>query len=75
MTKAFIASSDSCLQRSHSKFVLKEAISMNFFGRSIVITCDETEAWLLLLDAGRCPSVVASIHKALRLPGIQIESF
>lgn len=66
-----------CLKRcipagSPSKFVLEEAVHLNFFGSNAVISCDETEARNLLLYASHCPSVVASIHKALHSAGIQI---
>jgi len=69
-----------CLKRyipagSHSKFVLEEAVHIEFFGGSAVISCDETETRNLLLYAGHCPSVVASIHEALHLAGLQIDDF
>jgi hypothetical protein len=66
-----------CLKRcipaaSPSKFVIEEAVHLNFFGSNAVISCDETEARNLLIYAGHCPSVVASIHKALLSAGIPL---
>jgi hypothetical protein len=67
-----------CLKRyiphaSQSKFVVEEAVHVNFFGSNTVISCDEAEARNLLLYADQCPTVVASIHKALRSAGLPIE--
>ena len=67
-----------CLKRyipagSPSKFVVEEAVHLNFFGSNAVISCDEAEARNLLLYASHCPSVVASIHKALHSAGIPID--
>ena len=69
-----------CLKRcipagSHSKFVLEDAVHINFFGSNAVISCDEAEARNLLLYAEHCQSVIASIHKALRLAGLPIDDF
>ena len=66
-----------CLKRciphgSHSKFVVEEAVHVNFFGSNAVVSCDETEARNLLMYASHCPTVVASIHKALRLAGLSV---
>jgi hypothetical protein len=60
---------------SHSKSVLNNAVHMNSFGDTAIITCDEAEARNLLLYADHCPSVVASIHKALRSAGLPIDKF
>jgi hypothetical protein len=67
-----------CLKRSipaasHSKFVVEEAMHLIFFGSNAVISCDEAEARNLLIYADHCPSVVASIHKALFSAGLSIE--
>ena len=55
---------------SPSKFVVEQAVHLNFFGGNTVIRCDEAEARNLLLYASHCPTVIASIHKALISAGI-----
>jgi len=67
-----------CLKRaipagSPSKFVVGQAAHLNFFGSNVAIGCNETEAKNLLLYAGHCPGVIASIHKALRSAGLPLE--
>jgi hypothetical protein len=69
-----------CLKRSippgsHSKVVVNEAVHVTFYGSNAVISCDEAEARNLLLYADHCPTVVASIHEALRLAGLPIDNF
>jgi hypothetical protein len=49
-----------CLKRcipagSRSKFVVQEAVHLNFFGSNTVINCNEAEARNLLIYAGHCP--------------------
>jgi hypothetical protein len=66
-----------CLKRSipagsPSKFIVGQAAHLNFFGSNTVISCDETEARNLLLYAGHCPTVIASINKALLSAGISL---
>ena len=66
-----------CLKRSipagsHSRFVVEEAVHLNFFGSNAVLSCDEAEARNLLLYASHCPTVVASIHKALLSAGVPL---
>jgi len=75
-----------CLKRSiptdsRSKLVLNEKIVQfknvggSLFGSNIVIviSCDEAEARDLLLYAGSCPGVLASIHEAFRSAGLPLE--
>ena len=67
-----------CLRRcipagSPSKFVIEESVHLNFFGGNTVLSCDEAEARNLLIYASHCPSVVASIHKALLSAGIPLD--
>jgi hypothetical protein len=40
---------------------------LKFGASNVVVTCDETEARNLLLYAGHCAGVAASIHKAVGL--------
>jgi hypothetical protein len=47
-------------------------VHLNFFGSNAVLSCDEAEARNLLLDASHCPTVVASIHKALLSAGVPL---
>jgi hypothetical protein len=66
-----------CLKRSipagsPSRFVVGHAAQLNFFGSNTVISCDEAEARNLLLYAGHCPTVIASINKALLSAGIPL---
>src|SRR5438874_9321906 len=60
-----------CLKRSvphgsHSKSILNDAVHLKLFGNDVVISCDEAQAHNLLLYAGHCPDVIASIHYTLR---------
>jgi hypothetical protein len=57
---------------SPSKFIVGQAEYLNFFGSNTVISCDETEARNLLLYTGHCPTVIASINKALLSAGISL---
>jgi hypothetical protein len=54
---------------SRSKLIIQKAVHLNLFGGNAVLSCDESEARNLLLYAGHCPSVVASIHNAFRAAG------
>ena len=58
---------------SRSKLLLEKSVPLNFFGSNTVISCEEAEARNLLLYAGHCPGVIASIQKALRSVGLPIE--
>jgi hypothetical protein len=58
---------------SRSKLLLEKSVPLNFFGSNTVISCDEAEARNLLLYAGHCPGVVASIQKALRSAGLPVD--
>lgn len=60
-------------QGSRSKLLLEQAVPLNFFGSNTVISCEEAEARNLLLYAGHCPGVIASIQKALRSAGLPVE--
>ena len=58
---------------SRSKLLLEKAVPLNFFGCNTVISCEEADARNLLVYAGHCPGVIASIHKALRPAGLPLE--
>jgi hypothetical protein len=58
---------------SRSKFVLQDPARLSLLGSNTVIGCDEAEARNLLLYAGHCPGVVASIHQALHSAGLPLE--
>ena len=58
---------------SPSKIVLQDPARLSFFGNNTVLSCDKGEARNLLLYAGHCPGVIASIHRALRLAGLPLE--
>jgi hypothetical protein len=55
---------------SRSKFVLHDPARLSLLGSNTLISCDEAEARNLLLYAGHCPGVVASIHQALHSAGL-----
>jgi hypothetical protein len=55
---------------SHSKLLIRKAVHLNLFGRNAVVSCEEAEARNLLIYAGDCPSVTASIHNAFRAAGL-----
>jgi hypothetical protein len=58
---------------SRSKLPLEKAVPLNFFGSNTVISCEEADARNLLIYAGHCPGVIASIHKALRSADLPLE--
>jgi hypothetical protein len=72
-----------CLNRfvpvgSHSKKVLGEAVPFasvagRFSARNYIITCDETEARILLMYARECTGAAARILEAFRVPGLAPE--
>jgi hypothetical protein len=72
--KSFHCLKQSIPAGSRSKFLVETALHLTFFGSNVVITCDETEARNLLLYAGHCPGVVASIHKALLSAGLPLDA-
>ena len=57
--------------RSHS--IIENAIHLKFGTSNLVVSCDETEARNLLLYAGHCPGIIASIHNALRSAGLPLD--
>jgi hypothetical protein len=58
---------------SRSKLVLEEAVPLKLFGNEVVISCDQAQARNLLLYAGHCPGVIASIHEAFRSAGLPLD--
>jgi hypothetical protein len=58
---------------SHSRLVLAQTVHLEAFGSNAVVSCDDSEARNLLLYAGHCPGVVASIHDALRSAGLPVD--
>jgi hypothetical protein len=71
--KSFHCLKQSIPPGSRSKLVVEQAVHLNFFGSNAVISCEEAEARNLLLYAGHCPGVVASIHEAFRSVGLSVE--
>ena len=70
--KSFHCLKQSIPPGSHSKIVIEHAVHLNFFGSNTVLSCEEAEARNLLLYAGHCPGVAASVHKALRFAGLTL---
>jgi hypothetical protein len=70
--KSFHCLKQSIPARSHSKLIIESAVHLQFFGSKTVVSCDEAEARNLLLYAGHCPGVIASIHEALRSAGLPL---
>lgn len=71
--KSFHCLKQSIPPGSHSKIVIEHAVRLNFFGSNTVLSCQEAEARNLLLYAGHCPGVVASVQKALRSAGLVVD--
>ena len=79
--KSFHCLKQSIPEDSRSKLVLNEKtvqfknVGGSLFGSNIVIviSCNEAEARDLLLYAGRCPGVLASIHEAFRSAGLPLD--
>jgi hypothetical protein len=71
--KRFHCLKQSVPRGSRSKLVLEEAVPLKLFGNDVVISCDEAQARNLLLYAGHCPGVIASIHEALRSAGLSLD--
>jgi len=59
---------------SRSKLIIRKAVHLDLFGGNAVLSCDEVEARNLLIYAGHCPSVIASIHNAFRAAGLAFTS-
>ena len=64
--KSFHCLKQSIPARSRSKSIIEKAVHLELFGGNAVLSSDETEARNLLIYAGHCPGVIASIHKAFR---------
>jgi hypothetical protein len=71
--KSFYCLKQSIPPGSRSKLILQQAVQLDLFGSNAVISCDETEARNLLLYAGHCPGVIASVHKAFCDAGLPLE--
>jgi hypothetical protein len=71
--KSFHCLKDAIPSGSPSKFVIQKAVHLNLFGRNAVLSCEETEARNLLIYAGHCPSVIASIRNAFQSAGLPLE--
>ncbi len=57
---------------SRSKLIIQKAVHLDLFGGNAVLSCDETEARNLLIYAGHCPGVIASVHKAFCDAGLPL---
>jgi len=65
-----------CITRaSRSKVFFEDDVRVTFLGSKVVISCNEAEARKLLLFADDYPTVVASIHEALRSARLPIDTF
>jgi hypothetical protein len=67
-----------CLKRSipatsRSKSIIEKAVHLSRFGSNAVLSCDEAEARNLLLYAGHCANVIASIHEAYYAVGLPLD--
>jgi hypothetical protein len=71
--KSFHSLKQSIPPGSRSKLLLAQALHLNLFGSNAVLSCDKAEARNLLLYAGHCPGVVASIHDAFRSAGLSLD--
>ena len=68
--KSFHCLKQSIPARSRSKSIIEKAVHLELFGGNAVLSSDEAEARNLLIYAGHCPGVIASIHKAFRSAGL-----
>ena len=68
--KSFHCLKQSIPARSRSKSIIEKAVHLDLFGGNAVISCAEAEARNLLIYAGHCPGVIASIHEAFRSAGL-----
>jgi hypothetical protein len=64
--KSFHCLKQSIPPGSRSKSIIEKAVHFDLFGSNAVLSCEEGEARNLLLYAGHCPGVIASIHNAFR---------
>jgi len=64
--KSFHCLKQSIPARSRSKSIIEKAVHLDLFGGNAILSSDEAEARNLLIYAGHCPGVIASIHKAFR---------
>ena len=55
---------------SRSKTIIANAVHWN---RNVVLSCNEAEARNLLLYAGHCPGVIASLHEVFREADLSLE--
>jgi hypothetical protein len=67
--KSFHCLKQSIPPGSRSKSIIEKAVHLDLFGSNAVLSCEEAEARNLLLYAGHCPGVIASIHNAFRAAG------
>lgn len=58
---------------SRANIIIESALQLKRFGSDAVITCEATEARTLLLYADSCPSVVESVHNALRSAELPVD--
>ena len=72
--KSFHCLKQSIPARARSKSIIEKACHLDLFGGNAVISCAEAEARNLLIFAGDCPGVIASIHKAFRSAGLPLEN-
>jgi hypothetical protein len=72
--KSFHCLKQSIPSGSRSKSIIEKAVHLERFGSNAVLSCEEAEARNLLLYAGHCPGVIASIHKAFRSAGLPLEN-
>jgi hypothetical protein len=72
--KSFHCLKQSIPPGSRSKSIIEKAVHLDLFGSNAVLSCEEAEARNLLLYAGHCPGVIASIHKAFRSAGLPLEN-
>ena len=68
--KSFHCLKQSIPPGSRSKSIIEKAVHLDLFGSNAVLSCEEAEARNLLLFAGHCPGVIASIHNAFRAAGL-----
>ena len=68
--KSFHCLKQSIPPGSRSKSIIEKVIHLDLFGSNAVLSCEEGEARNLLLYAGHCPGVIASIHNAFRAAGL-----
>jgi hypothetical protein len=67
-----------CLKRSipagsRAIPIIEKAVHFDLFGSNVVLSCDKTDARILLLYAGHCPGAITSIHNAFQSAGLSLE--